>query len=416
MRRLLLSFFVFAALSFFAFTTTSTHAQWVKQTTSTQQSIKSLFVFDTAESWAVGAGATLLHTTNGGVQWSPVTTGIQGNYSCIAYADAIGANGFIVGDMPRIVMTTDFGTSWNTVQSGTTSALNSIFFPLLTFNVGWAVGASGTIVATTDNGLNWSKQTSTTVNNLNGLFFSDDAFLGLVIGDKGTFLFTTDKGSTWVPQSLGATVTQNLNAIDFADNNNGWIVGDQIILHTTDAGISWTKQPFTNPTVLHAIWPMDPMTAYAAGANGRFLGTTDAGAHWVDTPTGSTANILSMQFANYTDGWASGDLGTILASNPPTSGVEKSLAIANVTALAQNYPNPVEASTTFSYFLSERTNVSLKIYDLSGREIATLASGEQAIGNHSVNWNLPDLRTGVYLYRLQAGETTLTKKLLVLSH
>jgi len=77
-------------------------------------------------------------------------------------------------------------------------------------------------------------------------------------------------------------------------------------------------------------------------------------------------------------------------------------------SLAQNYPNPFNPETTIPFALPTRANVKLSVYDLLGREVATLVNGTMEAGSHTVNWNASDLSSGVYFYRLdaQAGEAS----------
>jgi hypothetical protein len=82
--------------------------------------------------------------------------------------------------------------------------------------------------------------------------------------------------------------------------------------------------------------------------------------------------------------------------------------------LLQNYPNPFNPSTTISFSLPKRSFVSLKIYDLIGREIATIVSEELSAGNYSRQWTAESFTSGVYFYRLEAGSFIETKKLILL--
>jgi hypothetical protein len=82
--------------------------------------------------------------------------------------------------------------------------------------------------------------------------------------------------------------------------------------------------------------------------------------------------------------------------------------------LAQNYPNPFNPSTTISFDISEKTFVSLKVYDVHGREMATLVNEELSAGSHLRRWDAVSMRSGVYFYRLQAGIFTETRKLILL--
>ncbi len=89
----------------------------------------------------------------------------------------------------------------------------------------------------------------------------------------------------------------------------------------------------------------------------------------------------------------------------------------NVTSkfsLDQNYPNPFNPSTTISFTLPSNSLVSLKVFDILGREVATLVSEKLCAGNHLRQWNAVDLPSGVYFYRLTAGSFTDTKKFVLL--
>ncbi len=83
-------------------------------------------------------------------------------------------------------------------------------------------------------------------------------------------------------------------------------------------------------------------------------------------------------------------------------------------ALEQNYPNPFNPSTTISYTIPKSGRVTLKVYSVLGSEVAVLHDGYQSAGTHSVQFNAADLPSGVYFYRLEAGDQSSTKKLLLL--
>jgi hypothetical protein len=83
-------------------------------------------------------------------------------------------------------------------------------------------------------------------------------------------------------------------------------------------------------------------------------------------------------------------------------------------SLLQNFPNPFNPSTNISFCLATKSYVTLKVFDLIGREIETLVSEELTEGNHSYRWNAMNVPSGVYFYRLQAGLYSETKKLLIL--
>jgi hypothetical protein len=99
---------------------------------------------------------------------------------------------------------------------------------------------------------------------------------------------------------------------------------------------------------------------------------------------------------------------TILsAAETPTS------ALPGTFALEQNYPNPFNPSTTIRYQLPVNTNVTLRVYDVLGREIATLARGHQQAGEHSVNFEGSSLSSGIYFYRLEGVSFRQVRKMVL---
>ena len=82
-------------------------------------------------------------------------------------------------------------------------------------------------------------------------------------------------------------------------------------------------------------------------------------------------------------------------------------------ALNQNYPNPFNPATTISYELPQSAEVNLAVYDMLGRQVATLVNENVQAGAHQVTFDASNLSSGVYVYRLEAGATVLTRKLTV---
>ncbi len=83
-------------------------------------------------------------------------------------------------------------------------------------------------------------------------------------------------------------------------------------------------------------------------------------------------------------------------------------------SLEQNYPNPFNPRTTISYSLPEASQVTLDIYNILGQKVATLVDEYQEAGEHQVNWNSTGQSSGIYFYRLKAGEATEARKMLLL--
>ena len=99
-----------------------------------------------------------------------------------------------------------------------------------------------------------------------------------------------------------------------------------------------------------------------------------------------------------------------------TSTDENSNLLPQRTALSQNYPNPFNAHTTISFNLQSTENVELSIYNVVGQKIVTLQNSPMNAGEHSVIWDGRDnkgneVASGIYFYRLSAGNLTETKRM-----
>jgi hypothetical protein len=82
--------------------------------------------------------------------------------------------------------------------------------------------------------------------------------------------------------------------------------------------------------------------------------------------------------------------------------------------LSQNYPNPFNASTRIAYELPVAADVTISVYDMVGRKVATLVAAHQLAGAHSVIWDAGNKPSGVYFYRIQAGGFVETKRCVLL--
>jgi hypothetical protein len=109
-----------------------------------------------------------------------------------------------------------------------------------------------------------------------------------------------------------------------------------------------------------------------------------------------TASVSSIQWTNAT----------------PTAVRQVNEAPA-MFSLAQNYPNPFNPSTMIRFALPERQAVTLRVYNLLGEEVATIVNGTLAAGEHVAEFSAKGLATGMYLYKLQAGSMTQTKRMLL---
>ena len=113
-------------------------------------------------------------------------------------------------------------------------------------------------------------------------------------------------------------------------------------------------------------------------------------------------NSINFDYGN----WILDDVLSII-------GVEDEFSPVNFS-LSQNYPNPFNPNTTIKYEISEMSFVTLKVFDLLGKEVATLINEEKPMGNYEIKFDGSKLTSGIYFYQLQAGAFVETKKMILL--
>ncbi|MBN2070838.1 MAG: T9SS type A sorting domain-containing protein [Candidatus Krumholzibacteriota bacterium] len=161
---------------------------------------------------------------------------------------------------------------------------------------------------------------------------------------------------------------------------------------------------YTNEDVLAAgIFSENQLDVYWLSDDSRFI--------FVDTVLDTILNSISFSVPG------SGIVG-IYASATTEDNVDMPLH-TDIPTLYQNFPNPLNPTTTIEYFLPSRCSVLLQIFDVSGKHIATLVNDSQENGFYSIDWNGKDLNgssvsSGIYIYRLKAGKETLSKKMVLL--
>jgi hypothetical protein len=96
------------------------------------------------------------------------------------------------------------------------------------------------------------------------------------------------------------------------------------------------------------------------------------------------------------------------------AGVDENEFSLNSIILEQNHPNPFNAATVINYSLTKANDVSLKVYDFLGKEIATLVNERQAEGQYQVDFSGEELNPGIYFYKLESGGESLMKKMMVM--
>ncbi len=137
-------------------------------------------------------------------------------------------------------------------------------------------------------------------------------------------------------------------------------------------------------------------------------------AYDVTIPVTLADGILNIAFISVKD---NAKLSALVVRKASPTGVKNRIEQSQkcfAYSLFQNHPNPFNPSTSISFTLPSRSFVTLKIFDLLGREVSTIVSEELPAGDHSRQWNAEDFPSGVYFYRLQAGSFIETKKLVLL--
>ncbi len=438
--------------------TTDGGATWTSPSDGVTEWFTGVSFSSTSTGTAVGSYGTIFRTTDGGASWTLQTQGPRTSLYGVWVNNATTAT--VVGYKGAIFRTTDGGATWVTQTSGVKAGLWGICYT--DQNTAIAVGEEGTIVRTTDAGLHWTIRRGALKDWLYGVSFATSS-LGLAVGSGG-MLRTIDGGVTWWPQRTDAErpVDQPLFAVSFANKNVATVVGDSgAFARTFDGGLTWTPRPERRLTDyrFNGVSSIGSTFAIIVGNYGMIFRTSDGGATWLPRQSGTGRRLNSVQFINNTYGLAVGDSGTMIRStdrgltwSPLSSGTTNNLTSAHFSneyigavvgekgtilrttqtdlpvsvrddrdlsvprefALNQNYPNPFNPATAISYQLTAASEIQLRIFDILGREIATLVDGVQQAGHHSVRWDASLFPSGVYLYRLQTKDFIETKKMVLL--
>lgn len=222
--------------------------------------IRSVDFIDSANGLAVGYAGKIMKTTNGATSWNQVYGPFpisQRNFTTVNYLSdqtvlAVGGRNYTNDTLQTVIKSTDGGSTWNVVRDVTGRWLKGAYF--INSTTGFAVGGAGTIIKTTDGGNNWTPVSSPIyTRDFNAVYFNN-ATTGYIVGGSyveydtlnsaRTILKTTDGGNTWniVIDEPGAWLT----AIDFIDQNIGYLVGDGAQFYKTiNGGNNWIRQEVT---------------------------------------------------------------------------------------------------------------------------------------------------------------------------
>lgn len=326
----------------------------------------------------------------------------------------------------------DGGNSWAIIDSSQTGYFDSIYF--VDDRHGWIAGGQGPwpdtlglILKTNDGGDSWVRVDSGKVSSLRDIFFID-ILKGWAVGDYGYIYKSTDGGISWqlVTQAvfLDGIFEAPLRQVYFATEDSGWVAGGlggtQVIGRTTDAGNTWQFDLELAGSTLHGLWFIDSERGWAVGGWGMIFYTSDGGNNWTlqqqvvvnyDKP-----GLESVCMINENEGWIVGRKGMILKTTKGgLTSVENSLeGVPSGFKLFQNYPNPFNPTTTISFQLPNSSFVTIRVFDILGREVATILNDIKPAGTHEFEFNASGLPNGIYFYQFQAGAVVETKKFVLL--
>jgi photosystem II stability/assembly factor-like uncharacterized protein len=429
---------------FLAFSPFMLRGQWIKKPFPSNEHLNIVRFNSPNNGWILG-DKHVFKTTDGGETWVVKDT-VESVWKglCIIDDSTVIYFDYKVG----IRRTSDGGNSWVTVDK-TKKDIVSFYF--ISSELGFASGGrrdTMTVYKTIDGGKTWNQITKGFYVR-GGWYFEKVDFIDFLHGWAVTFggeiYRTTDGGLNWSLQDSSAkNYYAPLRYIQFTTANYGWAVGgisgNSILLRTTDGGTTWESNTFPSnftSSSLREIHMLNYKIGWFVGKNNGpsyIAKTTDGGVTWVDqTPDNERVGFESLDMVNDSVGFLVGDNGKFYKTdNGGVTDVQQDHTIINNQfSLSQNYPNPFSKgfcgnpTTTISYsiptletqnFASQQKviNITLKVYDILGREVATLVNQKQAPGNYSVKFDASKLSSGIYFYKLQSGSFTKTRKMILL--
>ncbi len=301
----------------------------VASNTGRLESVAALDKFGGADLWAVGDFADILHSGDGGANWTVQGSGGSPLFG-IAFAST--TQGLLVGDGATIRRTTNGGAAWlppaNPLPPISSIPLFDVAYP--STGAAFAVGSGGVILQSSDGGDTWVSQTNSVATDLYSVFFRD-ASEGWAVGALGGIVHTTDGGVTpWVQQT--SATGASLNDIAFADATHGIAVGDfGTVLTTVDGGTTWDDHSIFPLYFLQAVAMTSDLNAVAVGSSGSIYITADGGTTWNRDVSGTDSWLSDIALVSQGNGLVVGEDQGVL-STPTAVAVEISLIDAEALA------------------------------------------------------------------------------------
>jgi len=223
------------------------------------------------------------------------------------------------------------------------------------------------------------------------------------------FYKSTDNGQTW--ETILEHESRYVSIIEEDVSSNIYAFAGDALLISNDEGNSWITREIPSS----ALFAQDYSGRIFRTSGNNIWFSSNQGIFWLSVDnSGLNGNINDIVITKNNkiylateDGVFWGEADSIVVS------VEKNEPL-KLFSLSQNYPNPFNPSTVISYQLPVIGFVSLKVYDILGKEIATLVNEEQPAGEYEIEFDGSALTSGIYFYQLKAGDFTQTKKMILL--
>jgi len=430
--------FFLLILSIIVFIDLYPQGEWIKLNSPTSLKIEKLFCVDSLNCWAAGDSGLIIHTSNGGLNWTAQNSGVSELIQDIFFLNnnlgwaASARLDSVFGSY--IIKTTNGGEVWEKEFF----RIENKFFHTIFFHDslnGWIAGSpSQAFYGTIDGGITWNTPrfdssifSSLPVQQI--MFYSKQ--YGFACGGKhdliGVIWKTTDAGLNWSSKAMGY---EPLRELYFIDSLNIIGVGGDFeygtgIARTSDGGDNWNYELPGFLGVATGLSFRKKNEAWAClGAERKFILSADSGKTWNDFNTYNNAAIYDLVFTDSLHGFAVGDSGVILKYKYNLTSIidDNKTGIPSTIYLSQNYPNPFNPSTKISWQSSMGSWQSLKVYDALGNEIATLIDEYKPAGNYEIEFSAAggtssikhQPSSGIYFYQLKAGSFVETKKMLLL--
>jgi photosystem II stability/assembly factor-like uncharacterized protein len=354
--------------------------------------------------WAGTYGQGVFRSTTGGAGWSQSP---EGSVNPNVYALAEAGSTVLAGTSGGVYISGDGGTTWSNRSS---SYFTGAAYALAFDRTGMLfAGTNFGVYRSSDTGSTWSKAGP----NQDPVLFlaaaGDPGNRIYAAADSGRISFTSDQGETW--NQIGP-VREDIQAL--AADSSGRIIAGVFgsVLMSPDGGATWLTSTVFAGTWVNSVAIRDPLTYAAATDDGIYI-SHDGGFTW--SAGGLQGSQVMAVCFDPNNTLIAGVYGVgVYATAKSITGVGAPVSVLPIrTSLSPAYPNPFNSGTTIRFTLDSQTHVSLRIFDVLGREVAVLADENRQPGSYSVSWNAPEIAGGAYFCRLQTGSHTFTSKLLL---